>query len=381
MTRRLRSLTSLGVVAFGALLLTACFSEKPVAEDSYRSSHHSYRLVPLAEDLENPWSLAFLPDGVVLVTERPGRLRVIRDGRLEPTAVAGLPEIEDVGQGGLLDVVPHPDYASNGWLYLSYAAAGEGGYGTRVARAKLDGNRLAELEVLFRANTLGRGGRHFGSRLAFDSEGYLFVTVGDRGQRHDAQKLGSHSGKVLRLHDDGRVPEDNPFVGQAGAEAAVFSLGHRNQQGMAFRADGTLWTVEHGPRGGDELNRVEAGVNYGWPVITYGREYIGGSIGEGTERPGLAQPVTYWVPSISPSGLAFYDGEAFPNWRGDLFVGALSGEHLARLRIDDGRVVEQERLLEDWGRRIRDVRQGPDGLLYLLTDESDGGLYRLEPAG
>ncbi len=371
-------------LAAAALLLplVACAPRACASEESLQSSqHHDFKLVTVVEGLENPWALAFLPDGGMLVTEKPGRLRMVRDGKLLPEAVAGLPEITVVGQGGLLDVALHPDFARNRWVYLSYAAEGEGGYGTRVSRGKLDGMHLTEVETIFRSAPLSRGGRHFGSRLLFDEAGMLYVTVGDRGDRANPQDLGRLNGKVLRIHDDGRVPDDNPFVGSDDAKAEVFSLGHRNQQGLALQpGTGLIWATEHGPRGGDELNVVRAGVNYGWPVITYGEEYAGGKIGRGTEFPGLAQPVTYWVPSISPSGLAFYDAEAFPKWRGDLFVGALSAEHLERIKLDGERVVEQERLLEDFEERIRDVRQGPDGLIYILTATSDGGIYRLEPA-
>ncbi len=371
------------VVAAALLLpLVACVPQACASEDGvHRSQHHDFKLVPVVEGLENPWGLAFLPDGGMLVTEKPGRLRVVRDGKLLPEAVDGLPEITEVGQGGLLDVALHPDFAGNRWVYLAYAAQGDGGYGTRVSRGKLDGLRLTEVETIFRSAPLSRGGRHFGSRLLFDAAGLLYVTVGDRGVRANSQDLGRLNGKVLRIHDDGRAPEDNPFVGRAGAKAEIFSLGHRNPQGLAMQpGTGLIWSVEHGPRGGDELNVVRAGDNYGWPVITYGEEYFGGKIGRGTEFPGLAQPVTYWVPSISPSGLAFYDAAAFPKWRGDLFVGALSAAHLERIKLDGERVVEQERLLEDFDERIRDVRQGPDGLLYILTDASNGGIYRLEPA-
>ncbi len=371
------------VVAAALLMpLVACVPRACASEDGLqRSQHHDFKLVTVVEGLENPWGLAFLPDGGMLVTEKPGRLRMVRDGKLLPEEIAGLPEVTEVGQGGLLDVALHPDFASNRWVYLAYAARGDGGYGTRVSRGKLDGMRLTEVETIFRAAPLSRGGRHFGCRLLFDDAGLLYITVGDRGNRANSQDLGRLNGKVLRIHDDGRVPDDNPFVGRAGAQPEIFSLGHRNPQGLAMQpGTGLIWSVEHGPRGGDELKLVRAGVNSGWPVITDGEEYAGGKIGRGTKFPGLAQPVTYWVPSISPSGLAFYDAAAFPNWQGDLFVGALSGAHLARLRLDGERVVEQERLLEDFDERIRDVRQGPDGFLYILVDASDGGIYRLQPA-
>lgn len=366
-----------------ALPLLACAPRTALSDEAvYRSEEHDFRLVTLVEGLDHPWSLAFLPDMSMLVTEKSGALRVIRGGKLDPRPVGGVPESAERGQGGLLDVVPHPDFVNNAWLYLSYAARGDDGYGTRVSRGRFDGERLSAVETIFEARPLSGGGRHFGSRLAFDAEGFLYVTVGDRGERDLAQDLKAHNGKVVRLRDDGGLPEDNPFATLPNALPDVFSLGHRNPQGLTVEpATGWIWAVEHGPRGGDELNRIEAGANYGWPVITHGREYIGGSIGEGTSKPGMRQPAAYWVPSISPSGMDFYEGDAFPDWRGDLFVGALSGTHLARISLERGTVVGQERLLAEFDERIRDVRGGPDGLLYILTDDSDGGLYRLEPAG
>ncbi|HEX5079679.1 MAG TPA: PQQ-dependent sugar dehydrogenase [Geminicoccaceae bacterium] len=348
--------------------------QTPVASEQAR-----FRVVVLAEGLEHPWSLAFLPDGDLLVTERPGRLRIVRAGVLDPAPLDGVPEVYASGQGGLLDIALDPDFSSNRLVYLSYAARGEGGAGTRVARARLGDGRLEGLEVVFEGMMAG-GGRHFGSRLGFDRDGYLFVTLGERGQDERAQELGDLAGKVVRLHADGRVPADNPFVGRPGAAPEIYSYGHRNPQGLAVHPEsGSVWVVEHGPLGGDEVNVVAAGVNYGWPVITYGRAYSGLPMGEGSSREGMAQPLHYWVPSISPSGMAFYAGDAFAQWQGDLFVGGLSGQLLARLELDGERVVAEERLLEGMG-RIRDVRVGPDGYLYLLTDHADGALLRLEPA-
>ena len=367
-----------------ALPLLACAPQAAVSdEETYRSDKHDFRLVPVAEDLDYPWSLAFLPDGAMLVTEKPGTLRVIRDGRLDPNPIQGVPSSAERGQGGLLDVVLHPDFASNGLIYLSYSAEnGDGDYGTRVSRGRLEGNSLVEVETIFEAQPFSGGGRHFGSRLAFDGDGFLYITVGDRGERDLAQDLQAHNGKVIRLRDDGGLPEDNPFNTWPNALPDIYSVGHRNQQGLAFEpGTGRLWSVEHGPRGGDELNLVRGGVNYGWPIITYGREYIGGSIGEGTSKPGYEQPAAHWVPSISPSGMAFYQGEAFPEWQGDLFVGALSGSHLVRIELERDNVVGQEVILEELDERIRDVRLGPDGLLYILTDDDEGVLFRLEPVG
>ena len=349
--------------------------------EAISSEEHDLRLVTVAVGLEHPWSLAFMPDGGMLVTERPGRLRVIRDGQLAPEPVAGLPEIAAGGQGGLMDVALDPDFADNGLIYLSYAAESLFQRGTEVARARLDEGQLVDLEIILEAGPKSRGGRHFGSRLTFGPDGMLYVTAGERGDPDRAQDLDDLAGSVIRIATDGTVPPDNPFVGRDGARAEIYSYGHRNPQGLAVHPQtGALWAVEHGPRGGDELNLLSPGANYGWPVITYGESYAGFPIGEGTSKAGLEQPLRYWVPSISPSGLAFYTGDAFPAWRGDLFLGALSGRALVRLELDGDRVVHEERLLEDLGARIRDVRSGPDGFLYLLTDHPDGKLLRLEPA-
>ncbi len=347
------------------------------------SQEHAFRVVNIAEGLEHPWGLAFLPDGNTLVTERPGRLRIVKNGKLDPQPIAGLPAISARGQGGLLDVALHPRYTDNSFVYLSYTARGDGGVGTEVARGKLAGNRLENVQVIFRQQPKGSTGRHFGSRLVFDREGYLYITLGDRGEQERAQRPDDHAGSVIRLHDDGRVPKDNPFVGKPGWKPEKYTLGNRNLQGAALHPQtGALWTHEHGPQGGDEINVIRAGVNYGWPVITYGAEYvIGTRIGEGTHKAGMAQPLHYWVPSIAPSGMAFYTGDKFPRWRGDLFVGALRDQMLVRLKLDGEKVVKEERMLKGALGRIRDVRNGPDGLLYLLTDSPQGVLARLEPAG
>jgi glucose/arabinose dehydrogenase len=365
------------------LVATAlAMAANPCGAQSVKSQEQSFRVVKLVEGLEHPWSLAFLPDGRMLVTERPGRLRIVgKDGKLRSPAVSGVPPVAATGQGGLLDVAPHPRYAENSLIYLSYSARGEGGVGTEVARGKLAESRLEDVQVIFRQLPKSGGGRHFGSRLVFDRQGYLYITLGERGDQDRAQKPDDHAGSVIRLHDDGRVPKDNPFVGKPGWKPEKFTLGNRNMQGAALHPQtGDLWTHEHGPQGGDEVNVIRAGVNYGWPVITYGVNYgIGTRIGEGTHKPGMAQPLHYWVPSIAPSGMAFYTGDRFPRWRGDLFVGALRDQTLVRLKLDGDKVVGEERMLKGALGRIRDVRSGPDGYIYLLTDESDGVLARLEP--
>ena len=367
---------TLAGTAFVALVSTA-------AAQAIRTEEHSLRVVRLTEGLDHPWGLAFLPDGRMLVTERPGRLRIVeKDGRLDPQPVAGLPQVTAVGQGGLLDVVPHPRFAENGLVYFSYAGRDSAGIGTEVARGRLSGSRLENVQVIFRQQPKGTTGVHFGSRLVFDRDGYLYITLGERGERDRAQKPDDHAGSVIRLHDDGRVPQDNPFVGKAGWKPEKYDLGHRNQQGASLNPQtGELWTHEHGPQGGDEINIIRPGTNYGWPVITYGVEYfVGTKIGEGTHKTGMAQPIYYWVPSIAPSGMAFYTGDKFPRWRGNLFVGSLKFELLVRLKLEGEKVVKEERMLKGLLGRIRDVRAGPDGYLYLLTDESNGVLARLEPA-
>jgi glucose/arabinose dehydrogenase len=343
-----------------------------------------FEVVTLTTGLVHPWGLAFLPDGSMLVTERPGRLRRISPtGALDPTPVAGVPAVVAQGQGGLLDVIVDPDFDQNRLIYLTYSAAGSGGAGTRVARADLTEQGLANLTVLLDMERKTNAGVHFGSRLAFGSDGMLYVGTGDRGDRRRSQDLADHAGKVLRIDPTGGIPADNPFANQTGALPEVYSWGHRNIQGMATHPDtGDIWAHEHGPRGGDELNKVEAGLNYGWPIITHGLEYSGAEVGDGiSQKEGLEQPVIHWTPSVAPSGMAFYTGDKFPEWQGDLFVGALAGQHLARLQMDGERVIGHERLLVQQVGRIRDVRMGPDGFLYVLTDDSNGALIRLEPQG
>jgi glucose/arabinose dehydrogenase len=340
------------------------------------------RVVTVADGLDHPWGMAFLPDGALLVTERSGQLRLVRDGEVSDP-IAGVPEVRDRGQGGLLDVALDPNFATTRLVYLSYSEAGGEGAGTAVARGRLDGARLDNTQVIFRQQPKTGGGNHFGSRLVFARDGTLFVTLGERfDYRDEAQNPANHLGKIVRINPDGSVPSDNPFVGRGdGARPEIWSLGHRNVQGAAINPEtGALWTDEHGPRGGDEINIPQAGKNYGWPVIGYGVHYSGAKIGVGTAKPGLEQPVYYWDPSIAPSGMAFYTGDRFAGWRGNLFVGALKYRLLVRLELDGARVIAEERMLQDLDERIRDVRQGPDGLIYLLTDSDDGRILRLEPA-
>lgn len=352
------------------------------AAQEFATEKMRIRVTTVAQELENPWGLAFLPDGRMLVTERPGRLRIVQpDGRLSKP-LSGVPSVYARGQGGLLDVALDPRFAENRLVYLSYAEAGEGGAGTAVARGRLGEAGLEEVAVVFRQRPKVGGRNHWGSRLVFARDGTLFVTLGDRFDYMErAQDLEGHFGKVVRINPDGSVPKDNPFVGREGALPEIWSLGHRNVQGAALHPDmGALWIHEHGPRGGDEINISQPGRNYGWPVIGYGVHYSGAKIGVGTAKPGLEQPLYYWDPSIAPSGMAFYTADRFPEWRGNLFVGALKAQCLVRLELDGARVVREERLLAELDERIRDVRQGPDGFLYLLTDDDDGRLLRVEPA-
>jgi aldose sugar dehydrogenase len=337
----------------------------------------------IAKGLEHPWALQFIPDGRMLVTERPGRLRIVgRDGTLSPP-VAGVPPVSAVGQGGLLDVALDPAFASNQTIYFTFAEPRRAGNShTSVARARLvfdgPGGRLEDVTVIFRQEPGIGGGLHFGSRIAFARDGMMFVGLGERYQRDQAQNKQSHLGKVVRIDTDGKVPRDNPFADGRDALPEIWSTGHRNVQAAAIHpVTGKLWLVEHGPRGGDEINIPEKAKNYGWPVIGYGIDYSGAVIHEGTAKAGMEQPIYYWVPSIAPSGMAFYTGDLVPAWKGNLFVGALAGQHLARLVLDGERVVSEERLLTDLGERIRDVRMGPDGALWLLTDHPQGRVLRV----
>lgn len=334
------------------------------------------RMVTLADGLEEPWGMDFLPGGGLLVTEKGGALKRIDVDPLAVTEIAGVPAVEDVGQGGLMDVAVHPDFASNGRIYLSYTVGDGGRYSTRVSRARLVEGALVDLEELFTAQPYFRERRHFGSRLLLDG-GYLYITVGDRGNRELAQSLETHNGKVLRLTEDGEVPADNPFVDRAGARPEIWTYGHRNPQGLAQHPyNRSLWVSEHGPQGGDELNLLQRGANYGWPLVTYGEEYGGGRIGEGTHKAGTAQPLVYWVPSIATGGIAFYKGDLYPGWQPSLLVAALKLGRISRLELDGEGVGAETRLLANLKMRIRDVQVGPDGRLYALAAGSR--LIRLE---
>ncbi len=347
----------------------------------FNSEKHSFEVDTLFSSLDHPWGMDFLSDKELLITERSGKLLSANLENGEITEVKGLPKIREYGQGGLLDVLVHPNYSENQWIYLSYAAGEGRRYGTEVLRAVLKNQTLTQVKTIFVAQPKVRGTRHFGSRLVIDQNGYLFISLGDRGDRPLAQELDSHIGTLIRLHDDGSVPGDNPFIDSSNALPEIFSYGHRNAQGMTLRnSDQSLWLHEHGPQGGDEVNKPETGKNYGWPVITYGVNYgLGTKIGEGTHKQDMEQPVYYWAPSIAPSGMMFYEADKFPNWYNNLFVGSLKFAQLVRLELKDNKVAHEERLLTGEFGRIRDVRQGPDGFIYLLTDSSNGKLLRLNP--
>jgi len=343
-----------------------------------------YKVTEIAKGLDHPWSMAFLPDGSMLVTERVGRLRLISAGALLTAPIGGVPAVHTGSQAGLFDIVLHPNFAQNRIVYLTYAAGTKAANGTQVARARFDGLMLQDLQVIFKAMPLKDTDNHYGGRMAFLPDGTFALTIGEGFEyREKAQDLASDLGKIVRLNEDGSVPPNNPFIGRASVRPEIYTWGHRNAQGLIFDAQsGRLYETEHGPRGGDELNIIVAGRNYGWPVITYGMDYSGAYVSPYTQRPGLEQPVIYWTPSIAPSGLAMYRGDKFPAWQGDLFVGALAFRHLRRVHLDArGDVVDQEQLLNNLNWRIRDVRSAPDGYLYVCTDEADGRVLRLEPAG
>ena len=395
--RTLACVLVFGLMASVPALLQASQSANDAADalppDVYESSRHNFRVVTLAEGLDNPWSLAWLPSGEMLVTERTGRLRIIRNGKLEPEPVSGWPRVyKEEGQGGFMDVVPHPDFATNRVLYLSYGKPNEDGSQgtTTVVRGRLEGNRVVGVEEIFESNAWGDNNNHFSGRMVFDHDGYLFVAVGDRMVTpdmmwdHPAQDLTNHMGTIVRLHDDGRIPSDNPFVGRTDVLPEIWSYGHRNMQGLALHPEtGQIWSNEHGPRGGDELNLIVRGGNYGWPVVSYGIHYSGEVFTTETDREGMESPGFAWIPSIGISGLMIYSGDQFPWWKGSVFSGGLVGEQLTRVSLETGgTAVSEETLLDGVLGRIREVRQGPDGFIY-LTNENRGGdrlskIFRLE---
>ena len=376
-----------------ALLATAAASVS--AQDVYKSSNHDYRVVTVAEDLVQPWSMAWLPGGDMLITEKPGRLRIVRDGNLLPEAIPGVPEVFYEGQGGLFDVLPHPNFNDNRWVYLTYSKKTADSSATAIARGRLENDRLTNVVEIFEAQAAGFG--HYGGKIVFDNDGYMFLTLGDRMappvgdeaalRAHPAQDRSNHQGVVVRLNDDGTVPNDNPYVGQSGILPEIWSYGHRSPQGLAIHPEtGDLWESEHGPQGGDEINRIEPGNNYGWPVVGRGANYgaFGRPIHIGISEEGMVQPARFWVPSIATSGLMVYTGDKFPMWYGNIFSGSLAGEQLARLQLDGEyrSVVVEETLVYDIG-RIRDVRQGMDGYIYLAVSDRNGeptSVVRLEPA-
>lgn len=366
------------ILVLAALSLSA--GAQPIASEKTR-----FQMETVVEGLKNPWAAAFLPDDRILVTEREGRLRIVENGVLLPDEVSGIPEVWAKGQGGLLDVELHPDFKTNGWIYLSYSDPKPEGSMTKIIRGRLKDNAFVDQEVIFEAplSEYTTGGVHFGNRMEFDGKGYLFFTIGDRGDattpENSAQKLENHKGKTFRIHDDGRIPKDNPFVGKAGAVPSIWSYGNRNAQGLRFdERTGLLWESEHGPRGGDEINIIQKGLNYGWPVVTDGINYSGKPISDKTEAKGMEPPVLQWTPSIAVAGIDFYHGEKFPMWKGNLFATALAHQKVVRMEIDaENNITHQEILLEGTG-RIRDIRAPDDGFIYLVYDEP-GKLVRLVP--
>jgi aldose sugar dehydrogenase len=356
----------------------------PDAARELELSGTRYRVVPMVRGLVTPWSLTFLPNGDMLVTERPGRLRIVRNGTLDPQPIAGTPEVWATGQGGLLEVLPHPRFSENRWLYLTYSKACEQGATTALLRGRFDGKALTEAKDLFVADNCNTGNPHFGSKLAFGPDGLLYMTIGERGDRDRAQNTAIHGGKILRLTADGAAAPGNPFLAKEGYKPEIFTYGHRNAQGLAIHPDtGAVWANEHGPQGGDELNIVQSGKNYGWPVASYGREYgpSGVLISQHPTKEGIEEPILTWLPSIGISGMIFYTGDKFPQWKGNLFVGGLVGMSLHRLAFNEkGGLLGREALLTEVRQRVRDVRQGPDGNIYVAVDANPGGVLRIEPA-
>jgi glucose/arabinose dehydrogenase len=381
MKRTLVSALALGLVVTGSTMVSG--------QTVMRSALHDYRIVTVADGLIQPWSIAFLPGGDMLITERPGRLRIVRQGKLLPNAVEGVPAVLAQGQGGLLEVVPHPNFAANRLLYISYSKpVGEKQGTTALIRGRFENDRLTNVEQLFQSVSQGRG--HYGGKIAFDKSGHVFLSLGDRQvppegdlEKHPAQDNSNHHGTIVRLHDDGKVPADNPFVNTPNARPEIWSYGHRNVQGLAIHPEtGDVWANEHGPQGGDELNLIQPGRNYGWPVIGFGVNYNTGlAIHSGTHRKGMEQPVHIWVPSIGISGLMIYTGDKFPQWKGNIFIAGMVGQQVGRLTMKGQQVVNEETMAQQLG-RIRDIRQGPDGFIYLVTEDRDGKptpVLRMEP--
>lgn len=380
-----------------SLIIASCSSEAPsaqqqnteISETHYftepgepgnvmETEKHSIFVEDVVEGLGVPWGMAFLPDGRLLITERSGTVRIVEDGELREEPLSGAPEVVAEGQGGMLDLALHPDYEENGWIYLSFAKPGpDGGTVTSLERMRLDGYELTDREEIYTGNEFTGRGQHFGGRIAFDGGGYLYFTIGDRGEMDKAQDTSLSNGNLFRFNDDGSIPEDNPFVGEDGLDE-IFSYGHRNIQGMAVHPEtGEIWTNEHGARGGDEINNPEMGKNYGWPEITHGVNYDGSEITPDTAKAGMEQPVLHWTPSIAPSGMAFVTGDRYPNWTGNILNGALAGQLIARVEIENGQYVHEERILQDMG-RIRDIEMGPDGYIY-FSNESEGTISRIVP--
>jgi len=386
--KRFKPLVVFGLLGMLSMGCAAQTGPAPISGDVPEAP--GWRAEVVIDGLSHPWAIAWLPDGSALVTERPGRLRLIRDGRLDPKPIAGLPQVSAFGQGGLLDIALHPDFADNRWVYLTMAVGSPEANRTTLVRGRLEDQTLRDAAIIFQNADPKSGGQHFGSRLVWLPDKSLLMSIGDGGNpptrfgdgniRDQAQNLGTYFGKVLRLKDDGTPLPDNPFVNQPGAKPEIWTLGHRNIQGMARHPlNGRIWASEHGSRGGDELNILEGGRNYGWPVVTYSLEYWGPKIADETHRPGMADPRLVWTPSKAPSGLTFYTGDIYPQWKGDLFSGALKFGQIRHIDLDGERIIGEEKLT--LGKRVRDVRQGPDGYLYVLTDEDEGALLRIVPTG
>ncbi|MGV3762843.1 PQQ-dependent sugar dehydrogenase [Parapedobacter sp.] len=385
--KRIDALLLLSTFAFGTLCLHCTgngsngmhSNAARQTRQSEVSEKSTFYIDTLYTELDNPWGMAWLTDGRLLVTERKGAILIFENDRYTGRQLEGFPEVYEQGQGGLLDIQPHPNYAENGWIYATYAKPGPGGGGTALIRFRITGNKIDGLETLYQTAPLSGAGVHFGSRIVFDNAGYLYFSTGERGVKENAQDLTNDLGKIHRLHDDGRIPTDNPFVDTPDAQPSIWSFGHRNVQGLAYdRINNNIYATEHGPRGGDELNLIERGKNYGWPIITYGIDYSGAIISELTEKEGMEQPIHYWTPSIATCGLLYYTGDKFPAWRNNLFTGALALTHVARVELRNGNYVHEEKLLKNIG-RVRHIAQHADGYIYVLT-EGPGMLLKLIPA-